>query len=287
MRDITPDPGRRPVSRAEFVEAHFRPGARPPGHGFGERNRRDGTAYYAWDLDVPTGGAPGGVGVRFVTLDTTCLLGGADGAIDAEQLAWLDRVLREVHTRYLASDGTEVRGAGQDRLVVLTSHHGLDTLTNHRGGHPPAASGPDGAAVPVVPAAEVEALLHRYPNVVLWLNGHTHTNGIRARIGAHRRSDGSPRGFWEVTTCSIADWPSQTRIVELVALGERGDRLAIACTMVDHASPLDPGGATSRAELAALHRELAANVPVPGYGARLAGGPTDRNVILPLAAPRH
>lgn len=129
----------------------------------------------------------------------------------------------------------------------------------------------------------MQALLHRYPNVVLWLNGHTHTNAVRARPSPHRRPDGSPSGFWEVTTCSIADWPCQSRTIELVSFGENRSQLAIACTMVDHHSPLDPGSAMSAPELAALHRELAGNIPLPGYGVRLAGSTQDRNVILALS----
>ena len=285
QRDITPDPRRRPVSRAEFVQAHFRPGARPVGHGFGERNRRDGTAYYSYDVAAPA--APGGA-IRFIALDTTCLLGGADGAIDAEQLAWLEGQLREVHSRHLGTDGEPVTSTGDDRYVVLFSHHGLDTLSNHRcsgafDGTGYVAAGPDGAAVPVVPAADVLALVHRYPNVVAWINGHTHTNGVRARLSPHRLPDGGRGGFWEITTCAIVDWPCQTRIVELIDISDGGrGQLALACTMVDHDSPLAPGGAFSRRELAALHRELAANIPMPGYGERLAGAPSDRNVVLPL-----
>lgn len=286
QRGITADPRRRPVSRAEFVRAHFGPSARPIGHGFDERNRREGTAYYSHDVAAPA--APGGA-IRFIALDTTCLLGGADGAIDAEQLTWLEGQLREVHSRWIGPDGDPVDAGGDDRLVVLFSHHGLDTLTNRRGsgvldGTGFAAVGPDGAAVPVVPADDVLALVHRYPNVVAWINGHTHTNGVRARRSPHPLPDGRPGGFWEITTCAVVDWPCQTRIVELIGVSEGGrGAIALACTMVDHDSPLAPGEALTRRELAALHRELAANAPMPGYGARLAGAPSDRNVVLPVA----
>lgn len=69
------------------------------------------------------------------------------------------------------------------------------TLTNDR--HP----GPGGE--PLLNGADVLALLHRFPNVVLWLNGHAHANTVRPR-----RDPADPsRGFWEVTTCAIADWP--------------------------------------------------------------------------------
>lgn len=66
-RNVLADPGRRPVTRHEFVASHFGPTARPSGHGFTERNRFDGTAYYVHDTAA----------VRLIALDTNCLAGGA------------------------------------------------------------------------------------------------------------------------------------------------------------------------------------------------------------------
>jgi len=182
--------------------------------------------------------------VRFVVLDTVCPGGGADGCVDEMQLAWLRRQLDE---------------AGE-RWVVLVSHHGLDSLTNRRP-HP----SPDAPAV--VPVPSLLATLNLFPKLVLWLNGHIHMNRVQPRAT-----------FWEVTTGSLVDWPCQARLVELTDIG--GGRLAIACTMVDHDSPLDHAGGGDSAELAALHRELASNVPGQGAGARRGGSELDRNVIL-------
>ena len=259
-RTVTADPGRRLITRREFVEAHFRAGARPYGHGFCERNRRDGTAYYVYDTPR----------VRLIALDTTCLAGGAAGCLDRDQAAWLEDRLAEVHADYDAADGSQVRTGNENRLVVLFSHHGIDTLTNT--GH----AGQDTA--PLLGAAEILAQLHRFPNVVLWLNGHTHLNAVRRRI-----HPGNPvRGFWEVTTCAVIDWPCQTRLVELV---DRGSCLSIVCTMVDHDTPVAPAALDTRDDLASLHRELAANVPFRGAHSGAAGTPADRNVELRIAPP--
>ncbi len=262
-RDVTADADRRPVSRREFVEAHLRNGSRPFGHGFDDTNVTDGTAYYSYDAGA----------VRYLALDTTVLAGGADGALDVAQLRWLEQRLVEVHSRYRAADGSEVTTGAEDRLVVLFSHHGLDTLTNERG----VSTGLSGDDMVGAPA--VEALVHRFGNVILWINGHTHTNGVRAR-----RSPYDPtRGFWDVTTCAVVDWPCQTRVVEIVDGGD--GTLAVIATMVDHDSPLAPGSLATRPQLAGLHREIAANVPWAGAGGPLEGTPTDRNVVLPLTAP--
>jgi metallophosphoesterase (TIGR03767 family) len=259
-RLVTPDPFRRPITRRDFVDAHLRAGSRPFGHGFSERNRLDGTAYYVYDTPA----------ARFVALDTNCLAGGAAGCLDHQQARWLEARLAEVHSAYRGADGSDVRTGHEDRLVILLSHHGTDTLDNIRGAH----AGPGGE--PLLAAADVLALLHRFPNVVLWLNGHTHTNTVRPR----RDPADQARGFWEVTTCAVVDWPCQTRVVELL---DQGDHLSIVTTMVDHDSPLAPAALDTADDLAALHRELAANVP--WNVAAMAGAPGDRNLELRVLAP--
>jgi hypothetical protein len=124
--------------------------------------------------------------------------------------------------------------------------------------------------------ADVLALLHRFPNIVLWLNGHTHTNTVRPR-----RDPADPaRGFWEVTTCAVVDWPCQTRVVELL---DHGEYLSIVTTMVDHDTRVAPGLLETADDLAALHRELAANVPWDTSA--LAGAADDRNVELRVIPP--
>src|SRR5262249_60472219 len=88
---VTADPARRPVTRKDFVDAHFRPGARPAGHGFSAQNRLDGTAYYVHDTPA----------ARLIALDTTCLAGGADGCLDRQQARWLAERLADPHSAHL------------------------------------------------------------------------------------------------------------------------------------------------------------------------------------------
>jgi metallophosphoesterase (TIGR03767 family) len=236
--DVAPDSGRRPITRQEFWSAHVESGP----HGFAATNEDDSILYNVHDTP----------GVRFITLDTVCAAGGADGSIDPVQLHWLERRLEEVHSRFSTRDGSVVRSRTDDRLVVILSHHGFDSLRNPRAD---------------ALADELLTLLLRFDNVVLWLNGHVHAN----RITPHAGRQGT-RGFWEVTTSSVVDWPCQGRIVELFDAGK--GKLAIACTMVDHEG----------AGLAALHRELAANVPFNGFDSGREGTPTDRNAVLLLPA---
>ena len=98
-RRVTPDPFRRPISRRDFVDAHLRAGSRPFGHGFTERNRLDGTAYYVHDTPA----------ARLIALDTNCLAGGASGCLDGKQARWLEtgwpRCTRPTAARTAARSG--------------------------------------------------------------------------------------------------------------------------------------------------------------------------------------
>ena len=52
---------------------------------------------------------------------------------------------------------------------------------------------------------QVRDLLLRYPNVIAWVNGHTHRN----QVLPHARPAGSAvgGGFWEINTAAHIDWP--------------------------------------------------------------------------------
>ncbi len=143
-RTVTADPGRRIFVRQEFVDAHFHPSAQPFGHGFGQRNQLDGSAYYRFDRGR----------VTFLVMDTVDEYGGWQGSLDLEQAAWVV---------------AELDAADRDgRYVVLASHHPLHTMVNdrHDGGHPRMLG------------TEFAVLLAGHPSLVLWLNGHTHHTAV-------------------------------------------------------------------------------------------------------------
>jgi metallophosphoesterase (TIGR03767 family) len=257
------------LSRAETIAEYFRTKGTPHGHGFTARNTADGTAYYTFDRGP----------VTFITLDTVNPNGYADGSLDQTQFGWLEAQLQQRHSRWLATDGTVTRGSGRDRLVVLFSHHTIETLTN------PIATGPDDPGPPRVQGDQVEAMLLRYPNVILWVNGHTHVN----KVWAHPRPAGSPfrGGFWELNTASHVDWPQQARLVEVV--DNRDGTLSVFGTIVDSAGPDRPRGIGDPLQLASWSRELAANdwqerAVTPGSDGRR-GSAADRNVELVVARP--
>jgi hypothetical protein len=78
------------------------------------------------------------------------------------------------------------------------------------------------------------------------------------------------------------DWPSQSRLIELVDNGD--GTLSIVCTLVDYGGSPEPAAAEDPWRLASIHRELAANDPESGLRSPAAGGRDDRNVelVVPL-----
>jgi metallophosphoesterase (TIGR03767 family) len=267
FRTVTADPDRRFMERSDTVREHFTTTGLPVGHGFTEDNVAQNTAYYAFDAGS----------VRCLVLDTVNPHGGADGSLDEKQLHWLEAELQATATRFFTEDGHLAQGSGKDRLVVIFSHHTVETMGNWftvPGSH--RFLGP-----------AVRDLLLRYPNVVLWVNGHTHVNSVTPH-SRHPESP-APGGFWELNTASHIDWPQQARLVELVDNGD--GTLSVFGTIIDHAGPVDDfGDLDSPLALAGLSRELGINDwqtrarPVPGSDGRR-GAAADRNVELLLPAP--
>ena len=251
VRLVTADPQRKVISREEWVKEHFTTGGTPLGHGFTSENLETGVAYYSFDP------APN---VRGIVLDTVNPNGESSGSIDGAQFAWLRARLEES------------TGPGRDRLVVVFSHHTIETMTNRI----VFVDDPQ----PRVLGPQVRDLLLQFPNVVMWVNGHTHRN----RITPFTRADGSG-GFWQVNTAAHIDFPCQSRLLEIV--DNRDGTLSIFGTLLDPAAPLAYGGRLdSTNAIASLARELSANDPQGGRDKDTSRGSVeDRNVELLVRAP--
>ena len=284
---VAADPRRRLIGPFEYVQAHWEwTGGEPTGHGYTQANLGDGatqeerdrstTLYYTFR---PVADAP----ILGIALDTTNRAGGAAGSIGRTQLAWLEARLAEVHSRYYDEHGRlQRRPRVDDHLVLVFAHHNLETMTN------PAFSPDDPERVL---GDELRAVLHRYPNVIAFVNGHSHIN----RVWARPDTSGRTQGFWEISTSAQLDYPMQTRVLEIV--DNRDRTLSIFCSLIDQAGPADarpafgvPGEGYALLELAAYGRELAYNDPRDHlmHGDPFdhrAGSAADRNVELLLTVP--
>ena len=268
---VTADKSRAFVSHARYIAEHFRspssPG--PVGHGFTTENLEKDTGYYVVDTHP---------GFRLIALDTLNPGGYSEGSIGDLQFKWLSARLTEVSSRYLDTNGNQVTTRNKDKLIILFSHHGLRSLTTQFVNPSPDVQNDfDTSDLPRHMTDDVQALVQRFPNVIAWVNGHTHNNVITPRPGP-------AGGFWDIGTAAHVDWNTQSRLIEIVDNGD--GTLSIFCTMFDHAAPLSPSSrAPSVLQLASISRELQANDPQKGFNWHGPGTLQDRNVELVIKAP--
>ncbi|HEX2129511.1 MAG TPA: hypothetical protein VHF58_09880, partial [Solirubrobacterales bacterium] len=288
---VPPDPKRRFVSKKQYKDV-FRSGSQADGHGFdyidpAEETASKGAAgYYSWTPKP---------GVRFISLDTVSEAGvigpSADGNIDHPQYVWLEGELQE------ATAGGE--------LVILFSHHAIPSLTanvpdelagpctvNDGHGHDvnPGCDIDPRSSQPIHLGADMQALLHQYPNAIAWVAGHSHENAVEPYPNPSGQG-----GFWGIRVAAEADWPQQSRLLEL--FDNEDGTLSIFGTIVDHAAPATapPAGTSANAlsvdQLASIGRTISYNDRQSG-GRACGGGPCgeggveDRNVELLIDDPR-
>jgi len=243
--EVSADVERRAVERGEYAKMHLDSPGLPKGHGFTERNVQERTMYYSAFVG----------GVKLIVMDSVNHFGGWQGSFDETQFAW---IANEIVT--------------SDRPVVLASHHPLSKMFNDYS--------PSGRRICT---AEIEKMLVKYPQVILWLAGHEHRHHVEW-VGTEM----GVQGFWHVETSSHIDWPQQSRVVEVVR-DSAGD-IFIGMTVVDHAAGVHFGEAKTTLEIAALSRLISANswqkreelgAPHPLSWAE--GGIDDQNVVLRIS----
>lgn len=264
-RIVPPNPQRVPFTATDFVERHLAspPNPGPVGHGFSPANLVGPTLYYTFDI------APDIIGIM---LDTTDPFGGADGSLDLTQTEWLEEQLISVHSSYFGPLGNVITTSNPNKLVVLFSHHDSETMDNIIG---------TTATEPRIVGSQIETLLHLFPNVILWVNGHTHYN----RIFPHQDRFQRTGGFWEVNTASHIDFPQESRTVEIV--DNKDGTLSIFAILIDHDGVATPSrqGPFDLLEIAGISRELAANDFLLAQVPSNIGNPEDRNVELLVGKP--
>ncbi|MFG2094105.1 TIGR03767 family metallophosphoesterase [Streptomyces sp. NPDC048612] len=267
-RTVTPDERRRMATPHEYLRAHLDPGfagAGPVGHGYTDNHLDGDRMHYSFTV------AEGVIGI---SIDTTYRSGHYEGSLGTEQLRWLERTLAAHSSRHYDTDGRPVRNAGADDAHILVfSHHHSPSMTRR----------PDAARAEETrhDGEEVIALLSRFPNVVAWINGHSHVN----RVTPHAHPTAA-RSFWEVNTASHVDYPQHARVVELA--DNHDGTLSLFTTLIESAAPHRTDfDDLSSVGLASLYRELSYNAPgLAGMTGTvheaMAGTPADRNTELLL-----
>jgi len=179
------------VDRGQFIREHFyRPheptqaafGSMAMGFDFGPGFNGDPNSVKGYYAFTPVAPVRDGFnllvqpGVRLYVLETTLDSGSAEGGVNDEQISWLAGQL-DLHT---------------DSLAIVISHHRLNAL--------------------LVGRDDLVGVLYDHPQVIAVLSGHDHIHRIRA----FPVSVEPQRGFWQIQTSSLIDFPQQARILEVI-----------------------------------------------------------------------
>ena len=182
------------VDRGGWAKEHFETTGIPKGHGYNERRCRKKNGKLLKRLCYSFTKGP----FHFIGLDSNPDPGLETGNIDDAQWRWLKRELRRNSKVWYTDSGKkQIRTKSRNKMIVVFAHHPVVSLRNEENerGHT---------------GAEFVKLLLRFPNVILNANGHTHQNQIWAR-----RSKRNKTAYWELNTSAIADYPTQSRTVEI------------------------------------------------------------------------
>lgn len=232
---VVADPDRRSLMRTEWIAEYFKTTSSPVGHGLNlvEPNQQKGFACYSF---VPKSDVP----IKMIVLDDTQREDDGDGAIhghgflDQARWTWLKKELA-------AGDA-----AGQ--LMIIAAHVPI--------GVSPAGSMMEWWLSPqnAVDIKGLIAELQSHPNLLMWIAGHRHVNTVKAFPStdpAHPE-----KGFWQVETPSLRDFPQQFRTFEIYTNSD--GTVSIVTTDVDPAVADGTPAATSR-KYAVATQQIARN----------------------------
>lgn len=265
---VVADTNRRSLSTPEsssqnWMREFFTTTSSPAGHGFTHANLENDFASYSFEpkSDIP---------VKVIALDDTCkdkTMGGRPayygaGCLDQARLDWLTRELQQ--------------GQDEGKLMIIAAHvpikpqASLDDKTPFPLFHSVSLSG-DAAGQQANKSSNSEAIgqankssnneaagqanntaddkllavLHTYPNLIMWIAGHRHMNTVTAQpYNAADPSDHPERGFWEVETASLRDFPQQLRTFDIRRNSD--NTISIVTTNVDTAVVAGSPAAKSR-----------------------------------------
>jgi metallophosphoesterase (TIGR03768 family) len=198
---VIPDLDRRSLSRTEWKQEFFNTSTCPIGHGFNlvPSDQEEGFACYSF---VPKSDIP----IKVIVLDnnqreddgSTKIHG--HGFLDPARWDWLKKELAD--------------GDAADQLMIIAAH--IPISVQKKGTY---MEWFDNSANPssmqnAVKLSELIDELYNHPNLLMWMAGHRHVNAIKAFVSPDP-VNAPEKGFWQVETSSLHDFPQQMRLFEI------------------------------------------------------------------------
>jgi metallophosphoesterase (TIGR03768 family) len=221
---VAADPDRRSLLRTEWMQEFFNTSTLPIGHGFNLTDVENGFACYSF---VPKSNIP----LKVIVLDNTQQED--SGSVDIHGHGFLDSARWDWLKKELA-DGS---AAGQ--LMIIAAHVPIGVEVTAPNSEMGWWTDPQNA----VTLPDLIAELQSHPNFIMWIAGHRHLNTVKAFVSPD--PVGAPeKGFWQVETSSLRDFPQQFRTFEIYLNSDA--TISIMITNVDPAVLEGTPAATSR-----------------------------------------
>jgi metallophosphoesterase (TIGR03768 family) len=221
---VAADPDRRSLLRTEWMQEFFNTSTLPIGHGFNLTDVENGFACYSF---VPKSNIP----LKVIVLDNTQQED--SGSVDIHGHGFLDSARWDWLKKELA-DGS---AAGQ--LMIIAAHVPIGVEVTAPNSEMGWWTDPQNA----VTLPDLITELQSHPNFIMWISGHRHLNTVKAFVSPD--PVGAPeKGFWQVETSSLRDFPQQFRTFEIYLNSDA--TISIMITNVDPAVLEGTPAATSR-----------------------------------------
>jgi metallophosphoesterase (TIGR03768 family) len=237
---VVADPDRRSLTRTEWISEYFKTTSNPVGHGFNlvDPTQQSGFACYSF---LPKSNIP----LKVIVLDDTQSEtdGSKDihghGYLDANRWAWLQAEL--------------AAGQAANQLMIIAAHIPIAVVKigdetewwlGDRQARPTDSwwTDPITTTDNAVTLEELVDTLQNTPNLLMWIAGHRHLNTVKAFISPDPAKP--EKGFWQVETSSLRDWPQQLRTFEIYLNSDY--TISIKTINVDPAVKAGTPAATSR-----------------------------------------
>jgi len=235
---IVADPLRRSLKRDEWMKEFFTTSTNPIGHGFNLVDANNGFACYSF---VPKSTIP----LKVIVLDDTQRED--DGSTDIHGHGFLDQARWDWLKKELA-DGD---AAGQ--LMIIAAHVPINVELTAPTSEMGWWTDPQNA----VTLPDLIAELQSHPNLIMWLSGHRHLNTVKAFISPDP-INAPEKGFWQVETSSLRDFPQQFRTFEIYLNSD--NTISIVTTNVDPAVKNGSLAARSRSYAIATGQIVGADI---------------------------
>lgn len=237
---VAPDPDRRSLHRAEWIQEFFNTTTSPVGHGLNLVDRSLGSGFACYSF-VPNPKVP----LKIIVLDDT--QSETDGSHDIHGHGFLDE------TRWNWLQAELAAGQAANQLMIIAAH--VPIAVANIGSEVEwweSEKDPHTTVQNAVSLKKLVSVLQNTPNLLMWIAGHRHVNTVKAFLPP---AGGLPEnGFWQVETPALRDFPQQLRTFEIYLNSD--DTVSIVTTNVDPAVAPGTPAAKSRAYAIATHQIL-------------------------------